>query len=169
MATERKFDIFAVLDKLSRKQRSFIDDLTQDDLKAIPAVVVMRWMSGSNSKQQTYIINEIANPLVFSLYRHPRLLLQLLMVCAVPGAGRCSWIKQQKAPSSRPISVKVVMRYFDYSERRARECMALIPPMDIISMAEDLGYQPDDIKKIHLEHKDTAHASKSSATKAPAR
>ena len=169
MATERKFDIFVILDKLSKKQRSYIDGLTADDLKAIPPVVVMRWMTGTGSKQQTYLINELANPITFSLYKHPRLLLQMLMVCAVPGAGRCSWIKQQKAPSSQPISVKVVMRYFDYSERRARECMALIPPMDIISMAEDLGYQPDDIKKIHLEHKDTAHVSKSSATKAPAR
>lgn len=161
MTTERKFDIFAVLNQLSKKHRSFIDGLTSDDLKVIPPVVVMRWMSGSSSKQQTFIVNEIANPLVFDLYKHPRLLLQLLMVCAVPSAGKCGWIKQQKSSPAKPISTRVVMKYFDYPQRRAVECVDMISPTDIFSMAEDLGYQPDELKKLYLEHKTASKTSKS--------
>lgn len=153
MAKEHKFDIFAVLNHLTNKQEQFVDNLTEDDLKNIHPLVLMRWMSGTSSKMQVYSLNEIANVLVFPLAKHKRLMLKVLMACASKNAGRYTWIKQQSSGSSKPLSVKVVGEYFKYPKRKAQTAVNLIPAEDIIAMAEELGYQHNELQKLQSEHK----------------
>lgn len=164
MATEHKFDIFAVLKHLTDKQEQFVDNLTEEDLKALHPLVLMRWMSGTSSKVQVYALNEIANVLVFPLTKHKRLLLKVLMVCAAKNPGRYSWIKQKSSGSSKPLSTKVVGEYFKYPKRKAASAVSLIPDEDIVDMAEEMGYQPNELQKLHSEHKAAARAKN---TKAP--
>ena len=116
----------------------------------------MRWLSGVNSKYQVYAINEIANPLIFELGKHKRLLLKVLAACSSKTAGRCNWLKSQTAKSQKPVSERVIMAYFNYPRRKAKECVELVPYTDLISMAEDLGFQADDMQKLRREHKTAA-------------
>jgi hypothetical protein len=153
MTTQHKFDIFAVIGNITSKQESFVDNLSEEDLKQIQPLVLMRWLSGTSSRFQTFLLNEVANVLVFPLTKHKKLLLKVLMACSDPKSGRCSWLKQEQKTVSRPISIKVVCDYFQYPRRKAIDALPLISADDLVAMANELGYQHDEITKLQREHK----------------
>lgn len=160
MAQEYKFDIFEVLTQLTKKHIQFIDNLTDDEVKSISPLIMMRWLSGTTTKSQIYLLNEVANPLVFSLQKHPRLLLKVLMACTTQNSGRYQWIKRQPTTSShKPNSIRVVMEYFGYSTRKATSAIEVLSKDQVLAMAEELGYQLPDIKKIQSEYKNPTKSS----------
>lgn len=148
-----KFNIFSILSQLTSKQEQFFDSLSDEDIKDLHPLILMRWMSGTSNKLQVMLLNEIANPLIFPLYTHKRLLLKILMVCAAQTTTQYKWIKPHSPSAKLSESVKVIGEYFNYSKRKAQSAVKLISVNDIISMAEELGYQKTDIEKIRNEHK----------------
>lgn len=156
-----KFDIFKVLDHISTRNQAFFDKLSDDDLKDIHPLVLMRWLTGTSDKRQVFFINTLANPYIFSLTKHKRLLLKLLMTSCSGKSQRYAWNKQlSKAGASKPISTRVVCEYFGYSKRDADDALKLLQKQDILSMAEDLGYQHEDMLKLRREHKDDGDKEK---------
>jgi hypothetical protein len=115
----------------------------------------MRWLSGTDNKKQVFFLNALANPLIFSLYKHKRLLLKLLGICTTGSSQRYAWHKQlSKAGTAKPISTKVVCQYFGYSKRDAEDALKHLEKQDILSMAEDLGLQHEEILKLRREYKE---------------
>lgn len=152
---EYKYDLFKILGNLSTRNFKYFDDLTDDQLKDIPPLVIMRWLSGTTDKRQVFFLNTLANPMVFSLHKHKRLLLKLFMICMPGKSQKFTWHKQlSKAGMAKPMSTKVVCQYCGYSKREAEDALKLLQKQDIISMAEDLGYPPEDMTKLRREHKD---------------
>lgn len=99
----------AVFDK---KDRSFYDNLTDEERKKFSTFLMIRYGSsvqGSRDLQEFYVIscNERLNKHFFSLHKHPKL--QWLMATTVsPGLGtfRHNWIAPKKKEAGPAGSVK---------------------------------------------------------------
>lgn len=153
--TERKLDIFRVLKQADLKNVDFYEKLTDEERKGFFPPVVLRWMSGTYSARQIVFLNELANPMVFSLYKHPQLIWQLLTLCTSGKPQRYIWNKlPAKLNVSRPVSTKVVAQYYGYSLRDAAEALLCLTGNDVLDIADMLGLQAEEQAKIRKEYKD---------------
>lgn len=154
MAAERKLDIFRVLEAASTKDVDFYVNLTEQEEKALAPFVVQRWMSGTSSASQVYFINELLNPFVFTLANHKQLLWYLFTACGSGKKQKFSWSPLPgKKNTTKPLATQVVMEYYNYSTREAVDVLSMLTRSTLIGMAEDLGWQPDEISKLKKEVK----------------
>lgn len=149
-----KFDIFKLLERLSVKDKAFFDNMTPEDLKALQPLVLMRWMSGTTDMRQLFFLNELTNPMVFSLTKHKRLLLDLLMISSSGKAKRYYWNKtKNNKKTSTPHVIETIKQYFGYSTLEAKEALPLLKDEDILEYASYLGYQSTEYKAVVKELK----------------
>jgi hypothetical protein len=148
-----KLDIFDTLSKIDNKKTgNLYAKLSEDERKGFAPLIVMRWMTGTSDERQIMLLNEFVNPYVFPLAKHPELLMQLLQVSSSKMPRRYSWLGV-KSKKKKAEAWRVVSEYFDLSDRE----VALIKPFpsdeEVLSMADDLGWQPDEVKKLQAECK----------------
>jgi hypothetical protein len=151
---KRKIDIFKLLERLSVKDYKYFEALSEEELKSIAPLVLMRWLSGTSEARQVYFLNELANPMVFSLSKHKQLLLKLLTICASGKTRKYTWSKAKgKKTSNTPKALEVVKQYYGYSTNHAIDAMKLLSNEQILEAAEYLGTQPTELKEISKELK----------------
>lgn len=149
----RKLDIFKVLEQINQKDL-FYQPLTEEEAKQFVPLVTMRWMSCTDDARQVMFLNEFANPYVFSLYKHKELLADLLVACSSGVRQRYTWMKgPSKKQSKTPAITAVICEYFGYSSKHAASAIPLLTDTDILSYAEQLGKQSDELSKIKKELK----------------
>ena len=155
MAVQKyKLNIFDVLGKLSKNDSAFYDNLSDEEQKALQPLVVMRWLSGTDSARQVVFLNELVNPLVFEFVDHKKLLVQLMSLCTTGRFTKYQWKKTiSKKGSSMSVSIGVIKEYFKYTSIQAKDSLPLLDDSDVIDYAEQLGRQPDEIKTIKKELK----------------
>lgn len=149
---KRSLDIFNLLSRISKKDQNYYDKLEDHELKEFQPFVVMRWLTGTSDARQIYFINELLNKFVFDLGSHKQLLYQLMCVASSGQSQRYQW----KKPASRKgaalsLSMQVVKRYFNYSTQKASDVIGLLSNDDILSYAEQLGYQKEELTKLKAE------------------
>lgn len=150
---ERKLDLFDALNKLSRKDRDYYNTLSESEKKEFLPLIIMRWMSGTKDANQVYLLNEVANPFIFNLHKHKELLADLLVVGASGSGQRYTWLKKCKNSSNAPLTSLVIKETYSYTQSQANDALLLLSDDAIISMAEKLGRQSDEIAKIKKELK----------------
>ena len=148
---ERLLDIFKVLEKIDLKQRDYFSSLTEKEVKSFAPVVVTRWLSGTYTKYQVVIINEIVNPYIFSLHHHKLLLWYLLTIGTSGKKQRYSWNKTLTNKANDTACILCVKEYFNYSSKDAQQAYKTIDKKYILDMAEELGYQDGELNKIKKE------------------
>lgn len=154
MATERKLDIFRVLAAADGKQDDFYEKLTDEERKEFQPFLVTRWMSGTYDAGQIMMINEFSNPYSFSLTSHKQLLWQLLTVCSSGRKQRYTWNKlPAKRESGKPNAIKAIRQQFKYSTKEAVDALDILTRDEVIEIAEQLGWQSEEIAKIRRELK----------------
>ena len=146
-----KLDIFKLLGSLnSNTSRDIFEDLSVEERRGFAPLVVMRWMSGTSDERQIMLLNEFANPNIFALAKHPQLLMQLLHASSTKSGRRNQWLGI-KGVKKQGESLKVLCEYFDISVREAK--LLIMPAIDeLLEMAGELGWQPEDIKKLKTSH-----------------
>lgn len=150
MATER-LDIFRVLKAADIKNTNFYSDLEEEEKKQLQPFLIMRWLTGTFSKQQVFMINEVLNPYVFSLYQHKELLWKLSTICTSGKNQRYVWNKIETKTIEYPVSVQIIQEFTGYNSKDAVQVLKLFEPIDIIEMAEELGWQEEEINKSRKE------------------
>lgn len=143
-----KLDIFELLGRLDSDSADIFSTLDDEQKKAFAPLVVARWMSGTSDEYQIIKLNEFVNPYVFSLGDHKHLLMRLLQSASTNRKKHYRWIplKGSKKDSKR---VKVISDYFQISSREAKNYN--VPPYEIVSYAEDLGWQKSEISDLKKE------------------
>lgn len=152
MAKEYKLDIFKLLAAIDKGDYHYYDKLSDEEKKDFSPLVVMRWMSGTDDPRQTIFLNELANPIVYSLNKHPGLMYKLLVCSSSKVQHRYKWVGNKKG-STKPKSLEVIKKYYGYSTRAAEDVRSLLSAAAIIEMAEELAYQKDEITKLKAELK----------------
>lgn len=146
-----KLDIFDLLGKLNDpKAGDIYSKLNDEEKKGFAPLVVMRWASGTSDARQIMLLNEFVNPNVFTLGKHPHLLMMLLQVANSKTNKRYSWlgIKSKKKNSE---ALRVVQEFYDMSEREAKLLNPLPTNEELVEMAERLGWDKDEIAKLKKE------------------
>lgn len=156
MATERTFklDIFKLLGQIDSGDLHIWEKLEDGEKSGFSPLVTMRWMSGVNDARQIIYLNELINPFVFPLAKHPDLLMKLLTCCSGKSPRRYAWLSASKKGSNKKVSLQIVQDYYGYSLKVAKEQLPLISSDDLLAMAEELGRQKEEINILKKELKD---------------
>lgn len=151
---DRKLDLFKILDAISRKNVDYYNTLTDEEKKEFQPFVIMRWLTGTYTKQQLFLLNALVNPVVFDFQHHKQLLYNLL-VCSTTGkTQRYVWNKPPSSNKKNKLAINVLCDYYQFGPREARDALPLLSHEKVIEYAEDLGWQKDEITKLKKELKD---------------
>ena len=154
MADRSSFDLFAGLGALSKKgpintpNLGWFDSLSAEGQKAAAPFVIMRWLSGTSDAAQIIRLNTVANQYMFAGTADKSALFKLLAVSTTGKTGRYSWIKGPGSKAKK-LSIEAISQYYDCSPREAATYK--VSADDMIEMAEELGWDPDEIKKLKVE------------------
>lgn len=149
MVKKYALDIFDLLNRLNSDEGDIYSSLTVEERASFAPLVVMRWLSGSTDAAEILAVNEFINPNVFSLSKHPHLLMKLMQVCVNKKKKRYNWVAA--APSSRKsLSLMVMQESLGLSPREVHK-IKHPPPAEILKMAEEIGWQQDEISKLKKE------------------
>lgn len=148
-----KLDIFGLLADISSARAGDIyAGLSDDEKKGFAPLVVMRWLSGTSDERQIMMLNEFVNPAVFTLGKHPHLLMLLLQTCNTKTTKRYQWLGI-KSKKKNAEALRVVGEYFEMSQREVKLLSPFPTNEEVLQMAEELGYQKDDLAKLVKEQK----------------
>ena len=149
-----KLDIFELLSKInSSKSGDIYTKLSDDEKKGFAPLIVMRWMSGTSDERQIILLNEFVNKNVFTLAKHPHLLMQLLQVASSKTSKRYQWIGV-KSKKKNTLRKRAVKEFFNMSEREIGLMSPFPHDTEIMEMAESLGWEKEDINSLKKEMKD---------------
>jgi hypothetical protein len=150
MATERKFDIFKIIeDKINKLDIAFFDKLEPYEIRQIYPLIIMKWVSGGKNATQIKLTNDLVNTVCFQLYNHPKLLYKLLMATST-GKSRPVWVKRpSKAKESSTINI--IKEFHNCSTEQASDYLKLFSNDDILEMAERLGSDKETVTKLKKE------------------
>lgn len=163
------FDLFDGLAKLSSRDLQWYDKLTPEDQKAASPFVMARWMTGTSDQAQLVRINTFVNPYGFSLGQEKSLLFKLLAAAATGKSKRYQWLKSPGAKATIKLRLEVIKQYYDVSTREAIGYDS-IEGEDILTMAEELGWEVEELKKLKKEVSDgSGNTSKPSSVKKKSR
>lgn len=127
-----KLNISNEMRQLDLKNRSFYDELTDEERKKFSTFLMVRWGSsvqGSQELQEYYVqsVNHYLNKHFFALSRHPKLQ-WLAATAASPGLGahRHSWIAPKKKESGASGAKKKLAELFPNLKQDEIELLAAI-------------------------------------------
>ena len=153
MAKEFALDIFHLLGQIDKKDTLFYSKLTDEQRKAYSPLVSMRWMSGTSDERQIIYLNELVNRFVFNMGDHKELLFKLQCAASSGTPRRYNWMAAKTSGGKKNKGLDIVMQYYDYGVREGKAAMALLGSEDILLMAEELGYQKEELAKLKKEQK----------------
>ena len=145
------FDLFEALEKISSGDQQWFDRLSEEDKKTASPFVLGRWLTGTSDQAQLIRLNTFVNPYVFALGQDKALLFKLLAAACTGKTRRYQWLKAPPATKKTKLTLEVIKRYHDVSTREASLLAFNISGADLIEMAEELGWEKDELSKLKKE------------------
>lgn len=154
MSKERALDIFVLLDQLDRKNYELWETLTDEQRKEFAPLVVTRWMAGCDDAFQIVMLNEVMNIAVFPLGDRKSLLMRLLTVCSSGRRKRYKWVNFKTGGTKQcKRAIELIAATYHLSRSEAADTLKLFKPDELIALAEETGWQKDEIKELQKELK----------------
>lgn len=160
--SDNAFDLFQGLAKLGSKDRNWFASLSEAGQKAASPFVMARWMTGTSDAAQIVRLNTCVNPYMFGGLADKASLFQLLAAAATGNSKRYSWIKGPSAKAKKQ-SLQVICQFYECSVREASSYK--VDSESLIEMAEELGWDKEDILKLKKELDDGSGSTKKSSAK----
>lgn len=129
-------DIFDTIKTIDRQDFSAIDD--DDFHKEFVPLVTLRWYSGTKDPVQIQLLNDLVNPMVFSLYKEKKLLYYLFCCCATGKNNRYAWIKRPKKTNKNVLAM--VCEYYGISGNEARGVLKDLSKDDLKEILNCMAY-----------------------------
>ena len=148
-----KLDIFKILAAIDDNDKDFINYLSEEELKIFSPYITAIWLYGASDykDERIFFTNHFVNPYIHKLDKHPKLL--FFLMCVANGFGHTFHnYPKIKDKISHPISLKILQEYYSCKIDVAKKYLTIHEPIDIIDLAEQLGYQKDLIKKLENEY-----------------
>lgn len=125
-------NLFQFFDAMNNENYDYIDKMTDDDVKKISPFVLLMWANGAvdNNHIHTILTDMYVNPYVFSLSKHPRLLLKL-MVSANGGIDSTRYKFKKSVTKEQSNLIKTIANHYRCGYNEAREIKELLSENDI--------------------------------------
>jgi len=137
-------DIFEQLSKLDSQNLEAIED--EKFSKEFSPILVLRWYSGTKDPVQIQLLNELVNPMIFSLHREKKLLYYLFCCSSSGRKKRYSWIKR---PKKKNIDVlRMISSYYGISANEAKHAIKNLDKEDLLEILNLMGYDNKLFNKI---------------------
>ena len=152
MAKKPQIPLADVMLAIDRKNRSWYDNLNDEQKKAFSAWMMMRYASsvqGGNAASYLFMVNECVNKNFMDLSKHPELQWLLFTLC---GSGKKEFHPYIKPPTSRKKKNKVAEWLSEqYPLMKADEInmlMEINDTEDFKSLAREAGMTDKEIKEL---------------------
>ena len=152
MAKKPQIPLADVMLAIDRKNRSWYDNLNDEQKKAFSAWMMMRYASsvqGGNAASYLFMVNECVNKNFMDLSKHPELQWMLFTLC---GSGKKEFHPYIKPPTSRKKKNKVAEWLSgQYPLMKADEInmlMQINDTDDFKSLAKEAGMTDKEIKEL---------------------
>ena len=152
MAKKPQIPLADVMLAIDRKNRSWYDNLSDEQVKAFSAWMMMRYASsvqGGNAASYLFMVNECVNKNFMDLSKHPELQWLLFTLC---GSGKKEFHPYIKPPTSRKKKNKVAEWLSEqYPLMKADEInmlMEINDTEDFKSLAREAGMTDKEIKEL---------------------
>lgn len=124
-------DLFKFFSAANKGDFAFVDNMTDEEIKKISPFVLLGWGAGAEQNTEIHAImtNEFMNDKVFSLGRHPRLLLKLFVAANSDiDSTRYKYIKAQKSKSTK--EAEHIAAYYRCTLREAKDYARILTDDD---------------------------------------
>ena len=124
--------LFKYFDAVNEGNHSYVDNMSDDEVKEIQPFVLLSWMHGANNNTPHHVIltDLYCNPYVFSLQKHKRLLLKLFIEAnGEMGDTRYSFVKPTTKKSDK--NIQAIAKYYQISLKDAADYANLMTEQDI--------------------------------------
>lgn len=149
-----ELDIYKFLATLNKGDTEAYTNLSDDEKKAAAPLIAMRWLSGSRDPAQIIQLNEFVNPYVFSASKE----VAFRLIAAACRGSDYRWIKGP-GNSKFKNAINLIARYYECSYTEAKGHLEFLDLDSIKVMAEELGTEEADLKKILKEFEDDSGPS----------
>lgn len=125
--------LFKLFDAINEEKFSFVDKMTDEEVKEISPFVLLGWMHGAeeNTNIHSIMTDTYCNPYVFSLAKHPRLLLKTFVFANGDiDYTRYSFVKPTNKGSSDKTAKNVAL-YYGCSLKDAGDYVTLLSEENI--------------------------------------
>lgn len=131
-------DLFGFFDKMNRGDFDYVDRMSDEEVKDLSPYVMLMWINGAMGVNAPIHIISTAitcSSMVFTLSKHPRLLLKLFVAanCDI-GSTRYSFKKSTQSKESK--SIKLIAHHYDCGYNEAQQYRKLLSKEDIKELEE---------------------------------
>jgi len=133
-------DLFGFFNKVNSGDFSAVDKLEDSEVKELSPFVMSMWMHGAVEEKEAHVIltDMYCNDYLFSLGKHPRLLLKLIIHAnSELGDTRYKFVKTTTGDEVK--SLKLIARYYECGMREARDIRKMLTKEEIEYIKELFG------------------------------
>lgn len=125
-------ELFAFFDSMNSGKFSYVDDMSDAEVKQLSPFVLLMWVAGAttNNDIHTIVTNSFVNPYVFSLSKHPRLLLKLF-TSANSDIDNAKYKFIKSGASEKSTVIKNVADYYGLTYQQAKDIIPLLSDEDL--------------------------------------
>lgn len=134
-------DLFGFFSKMNTGEYDAVDKLEEADVKALSPYVMLMWCHGaqSNTAEHVILTDMHCNDYVFSLQKHPKLLLKCF-VYANSGMGANTRYKFVKSVSKEEsVALRLIARHYQCSLSQSKEIRGMLSDEDVTILKELYG------------------------------
>jgi hypothetical protein len=135
----KKGDLFGFLNAIERGDFSHVDGMSDEDIKAISPFVLLMWEGKSNNIARVITTNEFCNDVVFSLSKHPKLLLKLF-IASGNDMGGTKWEFVKSTTTQESTIYKMIANHYQCGYNEAKDIKRLLSKDDINELKEMYSY-----------------------------
>lgn len=130
-------DLFKFFDKMNEQDFSYVDKMSDDEVKKISPFVLSMWVNGakSNREAHTVLFDQYVNPHLFTLQKHPRLLLKLI-VASNGGMGNTRFGFEKAISKNDEKTFKLIARHFKIGYNAAKQYKQILSEDDLKELKE---------------------------------
>lgn len=133
-------DIFKFFDRMNAGDLDYVDNISDEEVKGLSPFVISMWLSGAkqNNVEHVLLTDNHCNDYIFSLGKHPRLLLKIFM--ATNHGISTRGYKFEKCIGARETNqLKSICRAYQCGIEEARSYLKLLDKDDLKFIEEVYG------------------------------
>lgn len=151
--TSKALDLWWALGQLDQKNHNLWALLNEDQRKEVSPYMILRWLSGCVDPDQIVKLGTIGTSCIFELGQHKELLLKLLTALTTGDSKRYKWIAYKGEKKKASKALQLIVQATNQPLRHAVDTLKLYTNDELLTLAEEQGWQKDEIKELQKELK----------------